>query len=122
MRGRVTNIVIIPTEQEYDELESLLRNHRTSRLVYNRARIILLITRGEGITEIGRKCQCSRKNVYKWIKRFKSKGVEGLKERPRFAKYKKFTLPTEPLREGRTYCMICCKPWVESHTCMELET
>jgi len=54
-----------------------------SRSLAERARIVLLTTKGMSVGKISERLQVTRPTVYKWRQRYQEKGVEGLQDQPR---------------------------------------
>jgi transposase len=84
MRGRVTAITLTLSAAERQTLRRLERTlpPREQR----RLRSILLFSRGGvSISDVSRQVGLSRRNVYKWIERYKQYGVDGLLYLPRTA-------------------------------------
>ena len=45
-----------------------------------RARLILLVAQGQGITAIAREVGLTRKMIYKWVTRWEHEGLRGLRD------------------------------------------
>ncbi len=60
-----------------------LRSGKTDRSLAERARIILLSSDGVSATEIQQRLEVTRPTVFKWRKRYREHGVEGLRDAPR---------------------------------------
>jgi transposase len=68
---------------ELDELRAWLRSSLVPAGLAQRARIITLAAQGVPNTEIAELVGCSRQTVITWRKRFASRGLDGLRDRPR---------------------------------------
>lgn len=79
------------TEGERKELEALLRSPKTSQSLALRARIILLCDSGQTVEEVVASLSTSSRSVYKWRNRFKTSGLEGLKDLPRSGQPRKLS-------------------------------
>ncbi len=78
-----TNIKIRLTPQEDRLLRLLVRRQKAPYREIVRAKIILLLARGESFSEVARVVGIARRIVYKWANRFGERGLEGLKDLPR---------------------------------------
>jgi transposase len=58
-----------------------------------RGRILLLLADGVTITDVATAVGISRKHIYKWIRRFVQKGLEGLTDKPRGRPWSKLHQP-----------------------------
>lgn len=65
------------------KLEAWLRSRKTKRSLAERARIILLSADGVSATEIQKRLEVTRPTVFKWRKRYRELGVEGLQDSAR---------------------------------------
>ena len=72
-------------------LEALIRSPKTAQSLAMRARIVLLSGKGQTVEEIAASLSTTIRSVYKWRKRFKTNGLEGLKDLPRSGQPKKLT-------------------------------
>ncbi len=70
------------SEEQIEELETLLKNHPTHR-VRMRAHSILLSSRGFCITKIAEIYQLDRDSVSSWIDKWEVSGIDGLFDKPR---------------------------------------
>jgi Helix-turn-helix domain len=78
-RGRRTQVHVVLTEAERQELERWVRATTLQAGLVRRARLLLLLADGGlTVTEAGQKVGISRRFVYKWVARFQAGGVEGL--------------------------------------------
>ena len=82
-QGRKTNIKIILTKDEKDELESWQRSTTMPFGLVRRGQIILLLASGCSILETARKVNINDKRVYKWAYRFLENRINGLADNPR---------------------------------------
>jgi transposase len=81
-RGRTTSLTIrlTPTERQ-----TLLAWQRATTITAGRARrgrIILLVADRMSISDVAATVGISRRFVYKWVRRFLEKGLEGLANKP----------------------------------------
>ena len=81
-RGRKTDVRIVLSREERDELESWQRSTILRAGLVRRARIILLVVDGRSITEIGQRVGITCRSAYKWAYRFLEKRIEGLQDKP----------------------------------------
>ena len=80
-RGRKTSFTIRLTPAQRQTLLAWQRATTVHAGLARRGRIILLLADGMTITDIATTVGVSRQNVYKWIRRFRQGGVEGLTSR-----------------------------------------
>ena len=64
-------------------LESWLRSRKVDRSLAERARIVLLTSKGMSVIQVSERLQVTRPTVYKWRERYEETGVEGLQDQPR---------------------------------------
>ena len=64
-------------------LRGWLRSRKTDRSLAERARIVLLSGEGVSATEIQHRLEVTRPTVFKWRKRYRERGVDGLRDAPR---------------------------------------
>jgi transposase len=64
-------------------LDRWLRSRKTKCSLAERARIVLLSADGVSATEIQKRLEVSRPTVFKWRKRYREAGLEGLRDSPR---------------------------------------
>ena len=96
-RGRTTSLTIRLTENERRTLRAWQRATTISAGRARRGRILLLLADGMPITDIAATVGISRRFVYKWVRRFLEKGVEGLADKPR--RYSRRVSPQPDLRK-----------------------
>src|SRR6266498_4127332 len=77
---------ISATEQQRDELLVMKRSLKIERRYSQRAEVILLSLEGKTLDEIINKTGMSKPIVNKWRQRFRTKGIEGLRDAPRSGK------------------------------------
>ncbi len=77
---------IIATPEERAELLTMSRSLKLEKRYAERSQVILLSLEGVSLDEIQLKTSLSRSVVNKWRNRFRSKGIEGLKDAPRAGK------------------------------------
>ena len=66
-----------------ETLRGWLRSSKTDRSLAERARIVLLSSEGVSATEIQKRLDVTRPTVFKWRKRYRELGVDGLQDAPR---------------------------------------
>jgi len=81
-RGRKTSFTIHLTPAQRQTLFAWQRSTAVPAGQARRSRIILLLANGMTITDIAATVGMGRSHVYKWIRRFRQDGVEGLIARP----------------------------------------
>ncbi len=74
-------IDLVPEER--DELQRLVRSTTAASGLVQRAKAVLLFADEVPILEISHRLVLQRRIVKKWLRRFASKRVEGLKDAPR---------------------------------------
>ena len=81
-RGRKTSLSIQLTAAQRQTLLAWQRSTTIAAGHARRGRIILLLADGVTITDIAAAVGISRRFVYKWVRRFLEKGMEGLTDKP----------------------------------------
>lgn len=76
------------------KLVHLVRAGTTENRVATRARMILLRSEDVPVREIGRRLGVSDDSVQRWCDRFKTDGVDGLRDLPRPGRPRKLSLET----------------------------
>jgi hypothetical protein len=81
---RTGRSLVSVTPEQREELGALQRRPSVAAGLAKRARAILLLADGESVSATGRLVGMQRRHLYKWIDRFRSRGVSGLRdgERP----------------------------------------
>ena len=74
------------SEQQREELVTMQRSLKLQKRYVDRAKVILLSSQGKTIDQIMQQTALSRRAVNKWRQRFKSLGMDGLKDAPRSGK------------------------------------
>jgi hypothetical protein len=82
-RGRKTSFTIHLTPAERQTLMAWQRATAIPASLARRGRILLLLADGTTITDVAATVGMSRKNTYKWVKRFLQQGLEGLQSQLR---------------------------------------
>lgn len=77
---------IVATEQQRNELLVMKRSLKIERRYSQRAEVILLSLEGKTLGEIISKTEMSKPVVNKWRQRFRTSGIEGLRDAPRSGK------------------------------------
>jgi len=83
MRGRISKIVIVLNEKQRQELLQLIRSTTTSAGLARRARIVLLLSKGERFAHVAEAVGVTERVVRKWCHRYLEKGLAGLEDLPR---------------------------------------
>lgn len=78
------------SQEEREKLEKLIRKETAGQRDVLRAKIILLASKGKENREIARELKVSQQIVSKWRRRFFKQRKEGLEDKPRPGKPKKF--------------------------------
>ena|SRR6516164_519151 len=82
-RGRKTSLVVRLTPAER---QTLLAWQRATTIAAGRARrgrLIVLVADGMPLSDVAATVGISRRFIYKWVRRFLERGVEGLADKPR---------------------------------------
>lgn len=82
-RGPKTSLSITLSSDDRGTLESWQRSTTVRAGLAKRGRIILCIADGLSVAETVRRVGISRRLVYKWVKRFRADGAQGLCDKPR---------------------------------------
>jgi hypothetical protein len=82
VRGRSTSLTIRLTPAERQTLRAWQRATTIPAGLARRGRIILLMADQIPIARIAATVGISRRFVYKWVRRFLEKGLEGLADKP----------------------------------------
>jgi transposase-like protein len=81
-RGRKTSLTIRLTPAERQTLLAWQRSTSIAAGRARRGRIILFVADGTPISDVAATVGISRRFVYKWVRRFLEKGIEGLTDKP----------------------------------------
>ena len=81
-RGRMTSLTIRLTPGQRQTLLAWQRSTTIEAGRARRGRIILLVADGMPISDVAARVGISRRFVYKWVRRFLEKGIEGLTDKP----------------------------------------
>lgn len=81
-RGRKTSFFISLNPQIQRELESWQRATCIPAGLARRGQIILLLAAGTPVSQVARSVGMERCHVYKWVKRFLERDLEGLRDKP----------------------------------------
>lgn len=79
------------TDEQRQDLESLLRSPKTAEDIASRAKIVLLTASGKTAEELIVELGTTMRTIYRWRKRFKEHGIQGLADRLRSGQPKKLT-------------------------------
>ena len=78
-------------EDDRQALEAILRSPKAAQSLVSRAKMILLTASGIPPEEVAAALGTTTRAVYRWRKRFKDRGLEGLQDRPRPGQPKKLS-------------------------------
>jgi transposase len=79
------------SESDRKSLETVVRSSKAPQSLALRARIILLSSNGQTAEAVATSTGTTTHSVYKWRKRFKGVGIDGLKDLPRSGQPKKLS-------------------------------
>ena len=83
MRGRKTSLCVVLTPDERSQLERILRCTTTSLGLARRCRAILEVADGGvPLVAVARLVDLTEKHVRKWVQRFLTERLDGLRDRP----------------------------------------
>jgi len=82
MRGRKSQLVVTLSPDERQVLEYRLRCTTTPLGMARRCRAILAVADGLSLVGAARRAGLTEKHLRKWVQRFLSQRLEGLKDRP----------------------------------------
>jgi hypothetical protein len=68
------------TDEETAAIEKLARSRTAAAREVERARIILLASKGARVPAIAEQLELTQTTVWTWLKRFNSQGLDGLKD------------------------------------------
>src|SRR5215211_5149503 len=88
--SRQSRFVIVLSDDDRRQLESLVRKRTAERRMVERAQRVLAAADGEENTGIATRVGLSVNTVSKWHKRFFDEGVDGLSERHRSGRPRSF--------------------------------
>lgn len=77
--------------EEKQALDALLRSPKTAQSLAGRAKIIILTDAGKNAEDVAAELGTSLRTVYRWRKRFKEQGLDGLQDLPRSGQPKKLS-------------------------------
>ena len=83
MRGRKSSLTISLTPEDRAEFEHWQRATTCHAGLARRGRALLLLERGETLTQAARLCGMSVRHVRKWAERYRAHGRAGLRDQPR---------------------------------------
>jgi hypothetical protein len=90
MAGRSPNEVIL-SDAERAELEHVAACYTRPYLEVQRAKLVLMAADGRTNTEIGARLGMSREAVGRWRRRFCEQRLEGLRDKPRVGRPRRFS-------------------------------
>ncbi len=74
---------VLLTNTQRLELESLVRKTTIGAGLVRRGRAILLVASGQSISAVARQLTMQRRHIYKWLDRFRERGIAGLEDEKR---------------------------------------
>lgn len=77
--------------EDRQALEAILRSPKAPQSLVSRAKVILFTAAGQRAEEVAAAVGTTTRAVYRWRKRFKDHGLEGLQDRPRPGQPKKLS-------------------------------
>ena len=77
--------LVVPVDIQ-KELEGWIRNRKTERRYFERAKIILMLHQGHSNKDVAQQMKTRQATVSKWRKRFIASGLQGLYDAPRSGK------------------------------------
>jgi transposase len=77
--------------EDRQALEAILRSPKAAQSLVSRAKVILLTASGKTAEDVAVVLGTTTRAVYRWRKRFKDHGLEGLQDRPRTGQPKKLS-------------------------------
>ncbi len=80
MANRTGRCLVTVTSEQRDESGALPRRTTAAAGLAKRARAILLLAEGTSVSATGRLVGMQRRHLYKWIDRFRSQGIPGLRD------------------------------------------
>ena len=80
MANRTGRCLVSVTTEQRVELATLQRRPSVAAGLAKRARAIVLLADGASVSATGRLVGMQRRHLYKWIDRFRSRGVPGLQD------------------------------------------
>lgn len=78
-------------DADRESLEAILRSSKAAQSLVHRAKIILLTADGHKVEEVAKTLETSVRAVYRWRKRFKNHGLDGLQDLKRPGQPKKIS-------------------------------
>lgn len=88
--SRQSPFVIVLSDEERDQLESVARRRTAQQRMVLRARIVLAAADGEENAAIAERLEVALNTVIKWRKRFFEEGMDGLVDRKRSGRPRTF--------------------------------
>ena len=82
MRGRITSLKIVPTDEERAELLRWTRSTSLPSGLVTRAKAVLLVADGVRLKHAGKAVGLTEAHVRQWLKRFLEHRMQGLYDRP----------------------------------------
>jgi transposase len=93
----MSHLFLLPplSAQDLLALQRILRATTTSAGLYRRSNLIWQLAAGASIAEASQIAQMHYTNAHKWTKRFREKGLEALRDKPRSGRPKRYTAEVE---------------------------
>lgn len=89
--SRRSPFVIDLSDEDWEQLESLVRRRTVEHRMVVRARIVLAAADGEENASIAERLEVALNTVIKWRKRFFEEGMDGLADRKRSGRPRTFS-------------------------------
>ena len=82
MRGRKTSFTILLSAADWQQLEHWLRSTTVKQGLARRARLLLLLHRGQTLQAAAQTAGLTVRNARKWARRYLAQGLPGLSDQP----------------------------------------
>ncbi len=82
MANQYTTIFSFRSQEEQTAIENIVKDSLAENRIATRGRMLLLRAEGKRQIEVGKILRVHRNTVRLWEKRYRAKGIEGLKDRP----------------------------------------
>jgi DNA-directed RNA polymerase specialized sigma24 family protein len=82
MANQYTSIFSFRSQEERKAIENIVKDSLAENRIATRARMLLLRAEGKRQIEVGKILRVHRNTVRLWEKRYREKGIDGLKDKP----------------------------------------
>ena len=82
MANQYTSIFSFRSQEERKAIENIVKDSLAENRIATRARMLLLRAEGKRQIEVGKILRVHRNTVRLWEKRYRAKGIDGLKDKP----------------------------------------